>query len=49
MNAYGWGTVGLITLWAGIGAVIAGLFLSVLVALGFIHANKSKTVASVFE
>jgi len=41
LNAYGWYTVGQITLWAGIGAVIAGLILSVFVALGFIHARKA--------
>ncbi len=42
LNAYGWWTVGQITMWAGIGAVIAGLFLSVLVALGFRHARKAR-------
>ena len=42
LNAYGWWTVGQITMWAGIGAVIAGLFLSVLVAFGFRHARKMR-------
>lgn len=40
LNAYGWWTVGQITLWAGIGAVIAGLLLSVFSALGFFHAAR---------
>jgi hypothetical protein len=41
LNAYGWWTVGQITLFAGIGMVIAGLLLTVLVALGFRHARKA--------
>ncbi len=41
LNAYGWWTVGQIALWAGIGAVIAGLLLSILVGLGFFHARKT--------
>ena len=41
LNAYGWWTVGQITFFAGIGMVIAGLFLAVLVALGFRHARKA--------
>jgi hypothetical protein len=40
LNAYGWWTVGTITLWAGIGAVIAGLILAVFVFFGFRHARK---------
>jgi hypothetical protein len=40
LNAYGWWTVGQITLFAGIGMVIAGLALAVLTALGFRHARK---------
>jgi hypothetical protein len=43
LNAYGWWTVGQITLWAGVGAVIAGLLLSVFSALGFFHAAKRGT------
>jgi hypothetical protein len=42
LNAYGWWTVGLITLWAGIGMVVAGLVLAVFVGLGFFHARKAK-------
>ena len=41
LNAYGWWTVGQITLFAGIGMVVAGLILAVLVALGFRHARKA--------
>jgi hypothetical protein len=40
LNAYGWWTVGQITLVAGIGMVIAGLVMTVLTALGFRHAHK---------
>lgn len=40
LNAYGWWTVGQITLYAGIGMVIIGLVLAVLVALGFRHARR---------
>ena len=40
LNAYGWWTVGQITMWVGIGAVIAGLFLAVFTGLGFFHARK---------
>jgi hypothetical protein len=40
LNSYGWWTVGQITMWAGIGAAIAGLLLSVFVGLGFFHARK---------
>ena len=42
LNAYGWWTVGQITLWAGIGAGIAGLLLAVFVGLGFFHARKAR-------
>ena len=42
LNAYGWWTVGQITMWAGIGAVVAGLLLSVFVGLGFFHARKAR-------
>jgi hypothetical protein len=45
LNAYGWWTVGQITLWAGIGMVLAGLLLSVFVGLGFIHARKARMVS----
>ena len=41
LNAYGWWTVGQITLFAGIGMVLVGLILAVLVALGFRHARKA--------
>jgi len=41
LNSYGWWTVGQITLWAGIGAVIAGALLAVFVGLGFFHARKA--------
>ena len=41
LNAYGWWTVGQITFWAGIGAVIAGIILSLFVALGFRHSRKA--------
>ena len=44
LNAYGWWTVGQITLYAGAGLVVAGLFLSVLAALGFRHARKSEAI-----
>jgi hypothetical protein len=40
LNGYGWWTVGQITLYAGIGMVIAGAALALLVALGFMHARK---------
>lgn len=40
LNAYGWWTVGQITLFAGIGMMIVGLALAVLSALGFRHARK---------
>lgn len=38
LNAYGWWTVGQITMWAGIGAALAGLLLAVFVSFGFRHA-----------
>lgn len=41
LNAYGWWTVGQITLFAGLGMVVAGLILAVLVALGFRHARRA--------
>ena len=40
LNAYGWWTVGQITLYAGIGMVIVGIALALLAALGFRHAKK---------
>jgi hypothetical protein len=40
LNAYGWWTVGQITLFAGIGMVIAGLILALLAVLGFRHAQR---------
>ena len=42
LNAYGWWTVGQITMGVGIGAVLAGLLLSVFVGLGFFHARKAR-------
>jgi hypothetical protein len=44
LNAYGWWTVGQITMWAGIGAVLAGLLLAMFVGLGFRHARKARFV-----
>ena len=41
LNAYGWWTVGQITVWVGIGAMVAGLLLAVFVGLGFYHARKA--------
>ena len=46
LNAYGWWTVGMITMWAGIGAALAGLLLAIFVALGFRHARNAKAVAA---
>lgn len=40
LNAYGWGTVGQITMWAGFGMVAIGLLLALFAALGFRHARK---------
>ena len=40
LNAYGWWIVATITLWAGIAAVAAGIFLGILAILGFRHAAK---------
>ena len=45
LNAYGWWTVGQITMWAGVGAVVAGLLLAMFVGLGFRHARKARVVA----
>ena len=42
LNAYGWWTVGQITMWAGIGVAIAGLFLAMFVGLGFLHARNER-------
>lgn len=42
LNAYGWWTVGQITMWAGIGAIFAGLLLVLFGALGFQHARKAR-------
>lgn len=39
LNAYGWWTVGTITLWAGAGMVLTGLLLGILAILGFRHAS----------
>ncbi|MDQ3952798.1 MAG: hypothetical protein M3279_07540 [Actinomycetota bacterium] len=43
LNAYGWWTVGQITLWAGFGLVAAGPVLGVLAFLGFRHARRAGT------
>jgi hypothetical protein len=40
LNAYGWWTVGQITLWVGFGMVAIGLVLALFAALGFRHAKK---------
>lgn len=40
LNAYGWWTVGTITLWAGLASVLAGLLLGILAILGFRHAGR---------
>jgi hypothetical protein len=45
LNAYGWWTVGQITLYAGIGLMFAGLALALLAGLGFRHARKVKSTA----
>lgn len=42
LNAYGWWTVGQITMWAGIGAIVAGLLLALFGAFGFHHARKAR-------
>jgi hypothetical protein len=41
LNAYGWWTVGTITLWAGVGMLLAGLLLGILSILGFRHAASA--------
>jgi hypothetical protein len=41
LNAYGWWTVGQITLFVGIGAAIAGLLLALFAGMGFVHARRS--------
>ena len=38
LNAYGWWTIGTITLWAGFAMVLAGVLLAILAILGFRHA-----------
>ena len=40
LNAYGWWTVGQITLFAGYGLAIAGVLLGILAFFGFRHARK---------
>jgi hypothetical protein len=45
LNAYGWWTVGQITMFAGIGSVIVGFVLAVLAALGFRHARRAAASA----
>ena len=41
LNAYGWWTVGTITLWAGAASVLAGVLLGILAILGFRHARRA--------
>lgn len=41
LNAYAWWTVATITLYAGIGLIVAGVVLAILALLGFGHARKS--------
>lgn len=41
LNAFAWGTVGTITLYAGYGLMVAGLILAALAILGFRHARKT--------
>ena len=43
LNAFAWGTVGTITLYAGYGLMVAGLILAALAILGFRHARKTAT------
>jgi hypothetical protein len=43
LNAFAWGTVGTITLYAGYGLMVAGLILAILAMLGFRHARKVAT------
>jgi hypothetical protein len=43
LNAFAWGTVGTITLYAGFGLMIAGLILAIMALLGFRHARKVAT------
>ena len=40
LNAYGWWTVGQITMWVGYAAVGLGILLAIFAALGFRHARK---------
>ena len=40
LNAYGWWTIGTITLWAGLASVLAGVLLGILAILGFRHARR---------
>ena len=41
LNAFAWGTVGTITLYAGYGLMVAGLILAIMAILGFRHARKT--------
>ena len=41
LNAYGWWTVGTITLFAGYAIAVAGVVLALLAALGFRHARRN--------
>lgn len=47
LNAYGWWTVGTITLWAGLAMVLAGVLLGVLAILGFRHAGRVEKTTTV--
>jgi hypothetical protein len=46
LNAYGWWTVGQITLYAGFAMVAGGILLGILAFLGFRHARKVALVAA---
>ncbi len=46
LNAYGWWTVGQITLYAGFAMVIGGVLLGILAFLGFRHARKVTLAAA---
>lgn len=46
LNAYGWWTVSSLTLYAGYGLLVAGIFLAVFALLGFRHAKKVALTAA---
>ena len=47
LNAYGWWTVATIALYVGYAMVAMGLVLAGLAALGFRHANRTRTAATI--